>query len=83
MSVHESAKGWTVHRRDAYGRRVRLHFASEGAARANDARLEEETRLHRSALRNFRATADLTLAEAINEYLAARVAIRKTRQIQV
>jgi len=80
MSVHETAKGWQVDRRDAYNRRVRLTFAGEGAARATDARLDQEADQQRSALRSFRKAADLNLGEAVNEYLAARVVSESTRR---
>lgn len=80
MSVHETASGWQIDRRDHHNQRVRKTFASEGAARAFNARMEAQVQQARATMRNFVGSIDMKLGEAVNDYLAGRVTAQGTRR---
>ncbi|MBI4165396.1 MAG: hypothetical protein HY508_06640, partial [Acidobacteria bacterium] len=82
MSVHEKpdGSGFIVRRQDGYGKKTYASVASRAIAEAIDARLEQESRATRTALRNFRNSVGITLGEAIDQYLRSRGHLhRRTR----
>lgn len=80
--IYQTTRGFGVDYRDAYGQRHRLHVGSEPAARVLAARLEEESRSGRSALKAMGQGGSITFSEAVSAYLNARACAASTKETE-